>query len=99
MLEILVAALVGRHVPVREALENCIERVSSGTRWYRQERNREETIGRSLLAKLELAAVTSVDITNNRDMQLNVVSRNTNKPVSAATVQFTGAYYATQSGR
>ncbi|MFC7633420.1 site-specific integrase [Paraburkholderia humisilvae] len=81
------AESAGRRVLVKEALKKYTERISIGKRGYQQERYRAKMIGRSFLGKLELPAVTSVDIANYRDMRLGSISRNTNKPVSGNTVR------------
>ncbi len=52
MLEILVAATAGRRVHVKQALKKYIGQVSFDARGYRQERYRDEPIGRSLLVRL-----------------------------------------------
>ncbi|CAB3740074.1 Tyrosine recombinase XerC [Paraburkholderia phenoliruptrix] len=85
--EVLVAEPVGKKVLVKEALKKYTERISISKRGYQQERYRAKMIGRSFLGKLDLPAVTSVDIANYRDMRLSSISKNTKKPVSANTVR------------
>ncbi|WP_207002633.1 site-specific integrase [Trinickia mobilis] len=72
---------------VKEALKKYAERISINKRGYKQEKYRISTIARTFIGKRQLSEVTSVDVANYRDMRLNTIARNTNRPVSPNTVR------------
>jgi len=72
---------------LKEAFKKYLERISVTKRGHKQEKYRVATISRTFLGKRPLAAVSSVDIANYRDMRLQTIARHTNRPISANTVR------------
>jgi integrase len=70
-----------------EALEQYRSRISILKKGYQQERYRIEQIGRSPLGKLEVNAITSVDIATYRDQRLSQINPKTQKTLSTSTVR------------
>ncbi len=76
-----------RKVKMQAALDKYLRTISILKKGYENEKHRVSAIGKSFLGDLVVSQVTSVDISNYRDMRLQHINPKTKKTLSTSTVR------------